>query len=64
MFAKIFLRWKIRKIVKVIKRCDVQTQNESILQIKNILSDVCTDDKHRKKYIDFVYRSFKEKGLV
>lgn len=64
MNRKIILKWKIRKIVKAIKKYDSKTQNESILQIKNVLHNVCVSDEQRKKYIDLVYRSFKEKGLV
>lgn len=64
MNRKIILKWKIRKIVKAIKKYDSKTQNESIFQIKNVLRNVCVSDDQRKKYIDLVYRSFKEKGLV
>lgn len=64
MIRKIILKWKIRKIIKAIKKCDSKTQNESILQIKKVLRNVCVSDDQRKKYIDLVYRSFKEKGLV
>ena len=64
MNRKIILKWKIRKIVKAIKKYDSKTQNESILQIKNVFRNVCVSDDQRKKYIDLVYRSFKEKGLV
>lgn len=64
MNRKIILKWKIRKIVRAIKKYDSKTQNESILQIKNVLRNVCVSDDQRKKYIDLVYRSFKEKGLV
>lgn len=64
MNRKIILKWKIRKIVRAIKKYDSETQNESILQIKNVLRNVCVSDDQRKKYIDLVYRSFKEKGLV
>ena len=41
MNRKIILKWKIRKIVKAIKKYDSKTQNESILQIKNVLHNVC-----------------------
>lgn len=64
MNRKIILKWKIRKIVRAIKKYDSETQNESILQIKNVLHNVCVSDDQRNKYIDLVYRSFKEKGLV
>lgn len=64
MNRKIILKWKIRKIVRAIKKYDSETQNESILQIKNVLRNVCVSDDQRKKYIDLVYRSFKEKGFV
>lgn len=64
MNRKIILKWKIRKIVRAIKKYDSETQNESILQIKNVLRNVCVSDDQRKKYIDLVYRSFKEKWLV
>ncbi len=64
MNRKIILKWKIRKIVGAIKKYDSKTQNKSILQIKNVLRNVCVSDDQRKKYIDLVYRSFKEKGLV
>ena len=63
MLDTIILKWKIRHIANVIRKCDIQTQEESILQIKKVLRG-CVDDQHRKKYIYSVYRGFRERGLL
>ena len=64
MFGKIILKWKINRIANALRKCDVNTQAESILQIKYVMRNLCSDDFDRKRYIDLVYKKFRESGIV
>ncbi|MCI6998033.1 MAG: hypothetical protein MR936_14950 [Eubacterium sp.] len=64
MLKIIILKWKIRRIADALRKCDEKTQTESILQIKHVLRNFCSDNSERKRFIDLVYEKFRESRLV
>lgn len=64
MMRKIMLKYKIRRIVNMVKKCDIDTQKECVGIIKRILYEHCKSDKERESFIIFVYRVFRKRGLL
>lgn len=64
MIKRFVLKWKIRKIANVLTKCDIETQKECISYIKYIMRTFCVNDHDRKRFVDMMYKIFRESELV